>query len=133
MKTFKTIVAIVTLIMISSCATTAKFPVSNTVPAAEIKAKKKLDKNNNYTVEVSAKNLAEASRLNPPKNNYSVWIVLNSGKIKNIGQIKNKNSKKGSLKTKTPFNPREIFITAENNGNLNTPEGLEISRTNFSK
>lgn len=133
MKTFKTIVAIVTLIMISSCATTAKFPVSNTVPAAEIKVKKKQDKNNNYTLHLTAKNLAEANRLNPPRNNYSVWMVLNTGEVKNLGQISNKNSKKATFKTTTPFDAYEVFITAENTGNLNTPEGLEISRTNFSK
>lgn len=133
MKSIKTIFAIVALTVISSCGTTAHFPVSSVVPAAEIKVKRKQDKNNNYTIKLTAKNLAEAKRLNPPRNNYSVWMVLNTGKVKNLGQITNKNSKKASLKTTTPFDAYEIFITAENEGNLNEPKGLEISRTNFSK
>lgn len=131
MKSLKNLIAIVLLIMVTSCGTTAEFPVSNTVPAAEIKVKKKQDKNNNYTLHLTAKNLAEANRLNPPRNNYSVWMVLNTGEVKNLGQISNKNSKKATFKTTTPFDAYEVFITAENTGNLNTPEGLEISRTSF--
>ena len=90
-------------------------------------------KNKNYMIEVTAKNLAEAIRLNPPKNNYSVWIVAENGTTKNLGQLVNKNAKKASLKTTTPFNVKEIFITAEEQGNLNYPSGIEISRTTFNK
>ena len=111
----------------------ANFPVSSTVPAADITATKKQDKNKNYVIEVTAKNLAEASRLNPPKNNYSVWIVVENGTTKNVGQLINKNAKKATLKTTTPFNVKEIFITAEEQGNLNYPAGTEISRTTFNK
>ena len=84
-------------------------------------------------IEVTAKNLAEAIRLNPPKNNYSVWIVAENGTTKNLGQLVNKNAKEASLKTTTPFNVKEIFITAEEQGNLNYPSGIEISRTTFNK
>jgi len=117
----------------ASCVSTAKFPVSNTVPAAEITATKKQDKNKNYVIELTAKNLAKANRLNPQMNNYSVWIVVDNGSTKNIGQLANKNGKKAVLKTITPFNVAEIFITAEEQGNLSYPAGIEISRTKFSK
>ncbi|PIR13145.1 MAG: hypothetical protein COS42_03770 [Flavobacteriales bacterium CG03_land_8_20_14_0_80_35_15] len=106
--------------------------MSNTVPAAEITAKVNQDKNKNYVIQVVAKNLASAERLNPPKNNYSVWIVTENGTIKNIGQLTNLNAKTATLKTLTPFNVKEIFITAEDQGNLTNPNGVEISRTNFS-
>ncbi|NBC58385.1 MAG: hypothetical protein GVY05_08910 [Bacteroidetes bacterium] len=132
MKTIKKIIIIVTIILITSCGTVTKFPISNAVPAAEITVKKKQDKNNNYVIELQAKNLAKASRLNPPKSNYSVWIIVGDD-TKNIGQLSNKNAKKAVLKTVTPFNAQEIFITAESEGNLNYPEGLEISRTSFNK
>jgi hypothetical protein len=116
-----------------SCVSTAKFPVSSTVPAAEITVKKKQDKNKNYVIELTARNLAEASRLNPQMNNYSVWIVLDNGTTQNVGQLTNKNAKKAVLKTVTPFNIKEIFITAEEQGNLSYPAGIEISRTTFNK
>jgi len=118
--------------VLTSCATTTKFPLSSTVPAAEITAKVNQDKNKNYVIQVVAKNLASAERLNPPKNNYSVWIVTENGTIKNIGQLTNLNAKTATLKTLTPFNVKEIFITAEDQGNLTYPNGVEISRTNFS-
>ena len=91
------------------------------------------DKHKNYVIELTARNLAEASRLNPPKNNYSVWIVVENGMTKNVGQLTNKNAKKSVLKTVTPFNVKEIFITAEDQGNLSWPAGIEISRTTFNK
>ena len=117
--------------LITSCATTTKFPVSNDAPAADITAKKTKDNNNNYVIEITARNLAEASRLNPPKNNYSVWIITSDNVTKNIGQLINKNAKKATLETTTPFDVKEIFITAEEQGNLNYPSGVEISRTTF--
>lgn len=133
MKIITNLLVIAFVALMTSCATTAKFPVSSTVPAADITVTKKQDKNNNYVIELTAKNLAEPNRLNPPKNNYSVWIIVENGAIKNMGQLTNQNAKKAVLKTVTPFNVKEIFITAENQGNLNYPEGFEISRTTFEK
>lgn len=133
MKKIKTLAIIGVVALMTSCASIAKFPVSNTVPAAEIVARKKQDKQNNYTIKLTAENLADPGRLNPPKNNYSVWIVVENGTIKNIGILTNKNAKTAVLETVTPFNVREIFITAEDSGNLNYPRGREISRTTFSE
>ena len=133
MRTIKHLAIIGAVALMSACASTANFPVSSTVPAADITATKKKDKNKNFVIEVTAINLAEASRLNPPKNNYSVWIVVENGITKNVGQLINKNAKKATLKTTTPFNVKEIFITAEEQGNLNYPVGTEISRTTFNK
>ena len=133
MTTIKNLSIIIAFMLLTSCASTAKFPVSSSVPAADITAKKKQDKNKNYVIELTAHNLAEPSRLNPPKNNYSVWIITSDGVTKNLGQLTNKNAKKATLKTTTPFNVKEIFITAEEQGNLNYPSGIEISRTTFNK
>lgn len=133
MKIFISCSIIGILAFLISCSGIAKFPVSGTVPAAEITAKKKQDKNNNYVIELTAKNLAEASRLKPSMNNYSVWIVANDGSTKNIGQLTNKNAKTAVLKTVTPYNVEEIFITAEEQGNLSYPSGVEIARTSFNK
>ncbi len=114
-----------------SCASTAKFPVSSTAPAAEISAKKSQDKNKNYTIELTVNNLSSADRLIPSKKNYSVWIVTDDNITKNIGQLNISNGKKTILKTVTAFNVKEIFITAEDQGDLSYPMGTEISRTTF--
>lgn len=133
MKIIKNIAFIGIVALITSCGSTAKFPVSSTVPAADITAKKKQDINKNYVIELTARNLAEASRLNPKMNNYSVWIVMDNGMTKNVGQLTNKNAQKAVLKTVTPFDVKEIFITAEEKGDLSYPAGIEISRTTFNK
>lgn len=133
MRTIKSLVIMGMVVLITSCASTAIFPVSTVVPAAEIKAIKKQDQNGNYSIELTAQNLAEASRLDPPMNNYSAWIVTDNGSIKNIGQLSNKNAKTAILKALTPFIVKEIFITAEMQGNLAYPQGTEISRTKFDK
>jgi hypothetical protein len=132
-QNMKTIVIISAILFLSACSSTAKFPVSELVPAANITAKKKQDKNKNFIIELTAYNLAEPSRLSPPKNVYSVWIVAENGTTKNVGQLINENAKKAVLESTTPFNVKEIFITAEETGDLSYPQGKEISRTTFNK
>lgn len=124
---------IIVLLLFVACTTTTRFPVSDIVPAAEISAVKKKDKNHNYVVEIRARYLAEASRLQPPKNNYCVWIVTTDGITKNIGQLSVSNIKKTVLKAVTPFEFNEVFITAEDRGDVTYPSGVEISRTKFKK
>jgi hypothetical protein len=133
METTKKLIVVGVLALLTSCASVAKFPVSRITPAAEITAKKKQDKNNNFVINVIANYLASAERLDPPKSNYIVWIVTENNGTKNIGQLTNKNGKKSFLKTSTPFNIKEIFITAEEQGNISYPSGSEISRTIFNK
>ena len=129
MKKLNQILTVLFVLTLTSCATTAKFPVSSTAPAADISAKKKTDSHRNITLEITARNLASPDRLNPAGNNYSVWIVTKEYGVKNVGQLMIRNAKKSSFKTTTPFDFNEIFITVENQGDLKYPTGTEISRT----
>ncbi|MFO7674056.1 MAG: hypothetical protein R6V74_10155 [Lutibacter sp.] len=131
MKSLINLLFVTVLVLLTSCATTVKFPVSGVAPAAEITATKKQDKNNNYVIEVTAKNLASAERIDPTKKNYNVWIVTENNGTKNAGMLVNKNAKTASLKTSTPFDVKEIFITAEDQGDYSYPVGIEIARTSF--
>lgn len=132
MKLLVNVLSLTVILFLTSCATTAKFPVSSVTPAAEITAKKTQDSNKNYVIEVVAKNLASADRVDPSKKNYSVWFVTDNG-TKNAGQLIIKNAKRASLKTSTPYDVKEIFITAEDQGDYSYPVGVEISRTSFKK
>lgn len=116
------------VLLIASCATTADFPVSDVLPAADITLKVKEDKNENFRISVKASNLASPDRLNPPANYYVVWVDTYDG-YKNVGQLKNKNAKKAELETLSPFEFKEVVITAEQSGDAAFPEGLVISRT----
>jgi len=119
------------LMLTASCASTAKFPVSTVVPAAEITATKKVDKNSNYVITLKAKNLANPERLSPPRNTYNVWFVSSSNETRNVGQLDSRNAKSASLEVVSPFDVTVVFITAENEGDLTYPMGPEISRTTF--
>ena len=110
MKTILTL--FIGMMLISSCATSTKFPVSDITPAATIKASKDKDNNGNYRISEVANNLSSADRLASAKSVYVVWITTPQNGTKNIGQLKNKNARKATLKTLTPFEPVEIFITA---------------------
>lgn len=128
MKTIKIVLAAVIMIMVSSCAPKMHFPVSDIAPAADITLTKKLDNHNNYEINLTAKNLAAVDRLAPYKNTYVLWIVTTTGEIKNAGQLNVKNAKKAELETLTSFDFYEAFITAEEEGDILEPQGLEITR-----
>ncbi|NJK95650.1 MAG: hypothetical protein HC831_24195 [Chloroflexia bacterium] len=124
----RNITGILLLFFITSCATYTEFPVSHVAPAATIKVKEKKDKNENTLVSVTANNLASAERLDPSKEVYVVWMSTQNNGIKNLGQLMHKNAKKSTLEAITAFEPVEIFITAEDQGNITRPSDFEISR-----
>jgi hypothetical protein len=97
-------------------------------PAATIKVKEKKDKNENTVVSVMANNLASAERLDPSKKVFVVWITTQNNGVKNLGQLMHENAKKSSLEATTAFDPLDVFITAEDRGNITYPSDFEISR-----
>jgi hypothetical protein len=119
----------------NSCAQKIVFNNSTVVPAAQGKVKVKKDNNNNFVVSVNIIHLTDPSRLQPSKTTYVVWMETKDNGIKNIGQINSSSSLlsstlKGSLTTVTPFSPTKIFITAENDGNIQHPGDQTILSTN---
>ena len=131
MKTLRIIFLSIAILFLNSCSSTIKFPISAVTPGAEIKAKITADNNNNHIIKVTAVDLAGADRLIPPKNNYVVWIVTEKNGTKNVGQLTSKNDKKSYLTANTPFIIKEIFITAEEQGNISYPSGAEITRVSL--
>ena|ERR1035437_316995 len=129
MKTIKRSILLIMLIFLAtSCVTTIKFPISTVEPAAEITAKITKDNQSNYVIQLTANFLASVERLTPPKSTYVVWIVTKENGIKNIGLLNSENAKKINFKTLSAFEPYEIFITAEDDGTVSAPSGIEISR-----
>lgn len=112
--------------LISSCASTMTFTNSPIVPGAEGKVKIKKDDNNNFTVTINVVNLPDSKRLSPPKDVYVVWMETEDNVIKNIGQIQPSTgllskTMKGELNATATSKPTRIFITAENDGNVQSP------------
>lgn len=121
----------------SLCSAQADFLISSVVPAARGSVTVKKDKYNNYIMKIQLINLSEAARLSPPKNTYVVWMVTDQNITKNIGQIRTSTSLlfkklKASFETKSAFKPVKIFITAEYDPNLQSPNSeIVLTTENF--
>ncbi|NLN95052.1 MAG: hypothetical protein GX128_02645 [Bacteroidales bacterium] len=129
MKTLRTFFVMLLLVALGSCSTSVKFPISKIVPAADGVAKINVDKNDNYQISLTVKHLAKPERLSPPKNQYVVWALTQEAENVNIGRLAISKSMSGSMKTSIPFKPVQLFITAEDYGNIVEPSNFELFRT----
>jgi predicted small lipoprotein YifL len=114
------------LFMAASCSTKIYFPESPIVPGADPKAEVKKNKEGDYVVELDVNNLALPERLTPPKRNYVVWVNTEGQGVRNVGELKNRrgmfsNSNRASFEGSIPLRPTQIFVTAENNTDLQFP------------
>lgn len=118
------------VILLFSCAKKITFLNSTVVPGAEGLVRIERDNNDNYQVDVSVFNLAQASDLTPPGKTYVVWVETEENGTRNIGQINSASglfskALKASLQTSVPFKPTRLFITAEDTGNVEHP-GMQV-------
>ena len=129
-------IALIFLLVLSlaSCSRKISFQTSSVVPAAEGSVKVKKDNNNNYSIDLNVIRLADPKRLEPSKNTYVVWIETAQNGSKNIGSLNTSSSMfsktlKSSLKTVSPFKPESLFITAEDNADIQYPGSQVVLRT----
>jgi PBP1b-binding outer membrane lipoprotein LpoB len=127
MKTMKNITYILFVALaLSACSSTMTFQDSSVVPAASGDVKVKKDKNNNYAITVSVRNLAEPKKLSPSREVYIVWMQSDRDLVKKLGQISigsglfNK-SLSGELTATETTQPTRVFITAENDAQTLNP------------
>lgn len=127
------ILVLALMLLLQSCASKYAFQTSSIVPAAEGSVKVSKDNNHNYGIHVNLFNLAEPQNLQPARQIYVVWMESEQQMVKNIGQINSSAGMlskrlKASFETVSPVKPIRIFITAENDQNVQYP-GLEIITT----
>lgn len=132
---FSTAIIFFLVFLLASCSKKISFQTSTVVPAAEGSVKVKKDKNNNYSIDLNVIRLAEPKRLDPPKNTYVVWMETADNGFKNIGSLNTSSSMfsktlKSSLETVSAFKPVSVFITAEDNSNIQYPGYQVVLRTN---
>lgn len=121
------------ILSFSACSPKINFLISSVVPAARGTVTVKTDANKNHVIGIEIINLAEPERLQPPKKMYMVWMMTDQEITKNIGQIKTSTGKlsqtlKASFQTVSTYKPIKIFITAENDSNVQSP-GWEVVLT----
>lgn len=135
-KLLTSAVAIFLIFSLESCSSTRKanFLTSSVVPAAKGKVKVKKDKNDNYDIRVDIEHLAQPSQLQPSKQTYVVWMETAQNQTKNIGQISSSSGflsgkLKSSFQSVSSFKPEKIFITAEDDGNVQYPGNVRVLTT----
>ena len=112
---------------LGGCSQKIAFKKSRVVPAAELDLKINVDKNGNYSIDLNVENLALPQDLTPAKNTYVVWAVTGKGNF-SVGQLIIDKNLKGALSAMTPYKPRSIIITAEDDPEATYP-GLQVVLT----
>jgi len=118
--------AVMMIIPFTSCAKKVTFLNSSVVPSAKGYVKVKRDSNKNFVVKIQVSDLAEIERLQNSKLTYVAWMETDQGNMENLGQLKSSTSflskrHKASLETVSSYNPVKIFITTEDDINVQYP------------
>lgn len=136
-KIFSHALALLMIISFASCGKNIAFQNSSIVPAAKGTVNIKKDYNKNNKIKVKITNLAEVTRLQSSKKVYVVWMETEERVVKNIGQINSdagfmSSKLKASFETVTSFEASKIFITAEDQADVQFP-GMQLilSTNNF--
>ena len=121
----------------SACSNKTAFLNSSVVPGAAGSVKVTKDNNKNTVIKIQITNLAEPDKLQPPRKQYIVWMVTDNDLTRNIGRIKSSRTMfnkrlEGSFETISSFTPVRIFITAEDDADVQYPqEQVILTTTNF--
>ena len=121
-------------VSLASCARKIRFDNSSIVPAAQGTVKVKVDNNNNHSIKIDVRHLADPARLTPAKSVYVAWIETDGKGPQNIGQLRTSsglisNTLKASLEAVSPFKPTRLFITAEDQANIEYPSSYVVLNT----
>ena len=96
------------------------------VPGAQATITLKTSDNRNTELDIKAQNLAQPSSLTPAENVYVVWIEPPGQSAQNQGQLRVGQNENGELHTETAFKRFQVFITAEQNAQVQMPSGPKV-------
>lgn len=131
LKNSRLLLVITLAACLASCSNTLNFVPSTIVPGAKGNVKVNTDNNNNYTIKVNVRDLADPSLLTDPKGNYVVWMETQNKGTQNLGRLVTSRglfskTMKASLTTVTPYTPIKFLITAEDQANAQYPSSETI-------
>jgi hypothetical protein len=131
-KIFLGFITLMLMLPLSLQAQKIPFIQSSVVPAAEGYVKIKTDRNKNYIIKISIKNLAKIDRLDPEMKTYIVWMVTDKETTINIGRINSSNNLDVSFETISSSRPIKVYITAEVDESTTVPgEKIVLTTNNF--
>lgn len=113
---------------------TTRLSSSPTLPAVEGRAKFSATKNDNTRIALTVKHLPHPDKLTPPANSYVVWTrATKDAAVQNMGALKVDKSLNGKLVTETALHSFELFITAEESGQVQQPWGQPLLWINYNR
>ncbi|HEX8711858.1 MAG TPA: hypothetical protein VF730_08295 [Terracidiphilus sp.] len=95
-------------------------------PAAHGTVAVKTTKNGNTKVDISTDALAQPSALTPQENTYVVWFQPEGKSPRDVGSLRVDNHLRGKLETTVPYRRFKVFITAEQQRNIDSPHGPQV-------
>ena len=120
------ILATAMVLAFGACARKTASLSESMLPESNGQVQIKRDANSNYVIHINLSDLENEKSLQPAKDGYVVWMVSNQRKTKNIGQIEGANTwlskkSKASFEAVSAIKPTKIYITAENDMNIQKP------------
>jgi len=108
-----------------ACGGGQKTPLNPTqqVPAAQGHVQTSRTENQNTELEIAVDHLAPPSQVASGATTYVVWTKAlgADAKPKNVGSMVIGEDRKGSLKTKTPYESFDVLVTPEASANVEEP------------
>lgn len=105
----------------------SRMNASPAVPAAEGHAKFGKAPNDNTSIDLTVKHLADPQKLTPPANNYVAWLrASKDAPAQNIGALTVDKNLVGRLTTVTALRTFDLFVTAEASGQIQQPTGQPL-------
>lgn len=106
---------------------TVRMTTSNDVPGAQGTIKSSRAGNGNTALEIEVKHLAAPERVEAGATTYIVWArALGQGMSQNLGALQVDNDLRGTLKTVTPMQSFDVFITAEASPTAMAPSNTQL-------
>jgi hypothetical protein len=105
--------------------------VSENLPAAQGSVKVRPGKDGNNIVEVKVEHLAPAEKISERATDYVVWIQpkgTGAGEPQNLGVLSLDKDLTGTLKTITPYQEFDMFVTAESDPQSTRPTQKRVMR-----
>jgi hypothetical protein len=107
---------------------------SPALPSVEGRVKFNVTVNDNTSIELTVKHLPRPERLTPPASNYVVWTrATKEAPAQSIGALVVDKDLNGKLVTETSLHSFDLFITAEDSGQVQQPSGQPLLWMSYSR
>jgi hypothetical protein len=129
-----TLVAVVSLLAAACGPSKVPVQVAPEQPAARADLRVGADSNDNTTIDLRVRHLADPARLSPPRSIYMVWLRPQGGETTEpLGQLQVDKNLDGRLRAVTPYREFELLVSAEDDIEAFSPSHQIALRTSVNR